>query len=58
MLSALGLRTLFELILIATVIWCIFHEDKLIAFEKRVLCAIKRRRLKVVKTHSYRYETM
>ena len=58
MLSALGLRTLFELILIATVLWCIFHEDKLIAFEKRVLCAIKRRRLKVVKTRSYRYETM
>lgn len=58
MLQALGLRTLFELILVAFVIWCIFHEDKLIAFEKRILCAVKRRRLKVVKTRNYRYETM
>ena len=43
------LRTLFEIILFVAVIWCIFHEDRLAAFEKRILCNIKRRRLKVVR---------
>ncbi len=42
------LRTFFEIILFVAVIWCIFHEDRLAAFEKRILCNIKRRRLKVV----------
>ena len=44
------LRTLFEIILFVAVIWCIFHEDRLAAFEKRILCNIKRRRLKLVRT--------
>ncbi len=57
MFQALGFRTLFELILIVTVIWCIFHEDKLIAFEKRILSSFKRRRLKVVNTRKCSYET-
>ncbi|MEE1161382.1 MAG: hypothetical protein U0K70_04915 [Acutalibacteraceae bacterium] len=43
------LRTFFEIILFVAVIWCIFHEDRLAAFEKRILCNIKRRRLKVVR---------
>ncbi len=55
MLNALGLRTLFELILVIAVVWCIFHEDRLIAFEKRILCLIKRRRLRVVKPESRSY---
>ncbi len=50
MLSALGLRTVFEIILVALVFWAIFNEGKLIAFEKRVLAYFKRRRLRVVKT--------
>ena len=44
------LRTFFEIILFVAVIWCIFHEDRLAAFEKRILCNIKRRRLKLVRT--------
>lgn len=41
------LRTIFEILMFAAVVWCIFHEDRLAAFEKRVFCAVKRRRLKV-----------
>ncbi|MEE1006475.1 MAG: hypothetical protein U0L66_04710 [Acutalibacteraceae bacterium] len=50
MTFAMLLRTFFEILLFAAVIWCIFHEDRLAAFEKRILCNIKRRRLKVVHT--------
>ena len=49
MFSALGLRTLFEVILVAFVFWAIFNEDKFITFEKRIVSYIRRRRLKVVK---------
>ena len=48
------LRTFFEIILFVAVIWCIFHEDRLAAFEKRILCNIKRRRLKVVHNNPVR----
>ncbi|MGN0492661.1 MAG: hypothetical protein ACI4F7_03350 [Acutalibacteraceae bacterium] len=48
MTFAMLLRTLFEIILFAAVVWACFHEDRLAAFEKRVFCAVKRRRLKVV----------
>lgn len=50
MLSALGLSTVFEMFLVAFVFWAIFNEDKFIAFEKRILSAIRRRRLKIVKS--------
>lgn len=50
MFSALGFTTLFEIILVAFVIWAIFNEDKFIAFEKRLLSSIRRRRLKVLKS--------
>ena len=50
MTFAMILRTLFEIFLFVAVIWGIFHEDRLAAFEKRILCNIKRRRLKVVHT--------
>ena len=50
MLSALGLRTVFEIILVALVFWAVFNEGKLIAFERRVLTYFRRRRLRVVKT--------
>lgn len=42
------LRTVFEILLFAGVVWGIFHEDRLAAFERRVICAVKRRRLKLV----------
>lgn len=52
---AFALRTIFEIIMVALLFWCIFNENKLIAFEKRIISNIRRRRLKVVKnTISYR----
>lgn len=50
MTFAMLLRTLFEILLFAAVIWGIFHEDRLAAFEKRFICNLKRRRLKVVRS--------
>lgn len=44
-----ALTTLFELGLVVAVFWGIFHEDSLIAFEKRIKANLRRRRLKVVK---------
>ena len=41
------LRTVFEILMFDAVVWCDFHADRLAAFEKRVFCAVKRRRLKV-----------
>lgn len=50
-----ALRTIFEIIMVALLFWCIFNENKLIAFEKRIISNIRRRRLKVVKHNiSYR----
>lgn len=43
------LQTLFEIIMVIAVVWCLFNEDKLIAFERRLFSAIRRRRLRVVK---------
>lgn len=42
------LRTVFEILMFAFVAWGIFHEDRLAAFEKRILCNIKRKKLRVV----------
>lgn len=52
MTFAMILRTIFEILLFTAVIWGIFHEDRLIAFERRILSSLKRRRLKVVKRPS------
>lgn len=52
---AFTIRTIFETILVVALIWGIFNEHKLIAFEKHIIALIKRNRLKVVKsTSSYR----
>lgn len=42
------LRTFFEIIMLAFVVWGIFHEDRLAAAEKRFLCNLRRKKLKVV----------
>ena len=50
------LITLLEIAGFIGLIWCIFHEDRLVAFEEKVFSAIKRKRLRVVhteRTHSY-----
>jgi len=46
------LQTIFELFLIVAVFWGIFNEHKLIAFEKRIISAVRRRRLRVIKSHT------
>ena len=43
------LRTLFEILLFAAVVWGFFDEDRLAAFEKRVICAVRRKKLRVLK---------
>ena len=44
------LITLFEIAGVLALIWCIFHEDRLVAFEERIFSAFRRKRLRVVKT--------
>ena len=43
------LLTIFEIALVAFVIWAVFHEDRFIAFEERVVAHFRRRRFKVIK---------
>lgn len=50
------ITTLLEISAFVGLVWCIFHEDTLVAFEEKVFAAIRRKRLRVVKarrTHSY-----
>ena len=44
------LRTVFEIAMFAAVLWGIFHEDRLVAFERKIACLVRRRRLKVIKS--------
>ncbi len=48
------LKTLFELFLVVAVFWCIFHEDTLISFERRVIALFRRKRLRVVKYNTHK----
>lgn len=43
------IATIFEILFAVALIWGIFHEDSLIAFEKAVVANIRRRKLRVVK---------
>ena len=49
MTVSIFLKTLFEVALVAFTLWALFNEDKFIAFEERLLCYIRRRRLRVKK---------
>lgn len=44
-----ALRTLFEIALVLLVIWSIFNENRLIAFEERIFSRFRRRRLHIIK---------
>ena len=44
------LTTIFEVGMVVALFWCLFHEDRLIAFEKRLIANIRRRKLRVVHT--------
>jgi len=43
--------TIFEAALVGFGLWALFNEDKFIAFEEKIICLIKRRRLKVRHQH-------
>ena len=43
------LRTLFEIIMVVGLVWCIFNEKRLIAFEEKIFASLRRKRLRVVK---------
>ncbi len=45
------LTTIFEISMVVALFWCFFHEDRLIAFERRILANIRRRKFKVVHTN-------
>lgn len=47
---AFTLQTILEIAAFIAVVWCIFNEDKLIAFERRIFSSVRRRRLRIVKT--------
>lgn len=49
-----SLITIFEIIMVVAVVWCVFHEDRLIAFEEKLLSRIRRKRLRVVKAEKVR----
>lgn len=42
------LRTLFEIAMVAGLLWCIFHEDRLVALEEKIVAHVRRRRLREV----------
>ncbi len=48
------LRTLLEIVMVVLLVWCVFNEDRLVAFERRCLCLLRRRRLRVVKANKLR----
>ncbi len=44
MSTAYILQTVFEILAGAGLVWAIFHEDRLIAFEERIAAGIRRRK--------------
>lgn len=48
------LITLLELAGVIALVWCIFHEDRLVAFEEKLFAAIRRKRLRIVKAERTR----
>ena len=41
--------SILEIIAVGFTVWCLFNEKKLIAFEKRFIRAVRRRKFKVIK---------
>lgn len=42
------LLTILEMALVAFAIWAVFHEDRFIRFEERIVARFRRQHLKVV----------
>ncbi len=47
-----SLLTIFEIAMVAFVIWAVFHEDLFVAFEERIVARFRRRQFKVIKGNS------
>lgn len=41
--------SILEIIAVGFTVWCLFNEKKLIAFEKRIMRSVRRRKFKVIK---------
>ncbi len=41
--------SVLEIIVVAFTVWCLFNEQKLVAFEKRIVKKFRRRKFKVIK---------
>ena len=52
------LRTLFEIAMVAGLLWCIFHEDRLVAFEEKVMAGFRRKRLHIARNSRSRSYTL
>ena len=46
------LNTVFEFALVGGLVWCIFNEQRLIAFERKIKAYFRRRSFKVVKSNA------
>lgn len=41
--------SILEIIVVAFTVWCLFNEQKLVVFEKRIMKKFRRRKFKVIK---------
>ena len=41
--------SVLEIIAVGFTVWCLFNEKKLVAFEKRFMCSLRRKKFKVLK---------
>jgi len=44
------LSTVFEFSLVGTLVWCIFNEHRLVAFERKIKAYFRRKAFKVVRS--------
>ena len=49
MTFSMMIRTFFEILMFAVLVWGFFHEDQLAAFEQRLFCRFRRKKLHLVK---------
>ncbi len=43
------LISVLEIIVVGFTVWCLFHENALVKFEKRIARCVRRRKFKVIK---------
>ncbi len=46
-----ALQTVLEILAVSFVIWGLFNEKKLVRFEQRLACTIRRKALKVIRNN-------